>query len=378
MRILLFRTNGNVLDINRYNSQELGLAKALRRQGIECDIAYYSAHSTKTQNYKVNNGNIKIYWIKGINIAGNGFFFKIDNILNQYDIIQVSEYDQIISIKLAFFSKYRNKVVIYHGPYLTEYNKKYQLKCKVIDRIPLSKNRKGKIQCFAKSILAKEFLQMRGFKNVLVTGVGLDTERLVNPSYITGEVRNILKEMDKGFTLLYIGNIEPRRNIKFMINLMKKVCDCKIDANLIIVGSGNEEYQNECLELIEKYSLQNRIKIFGKVPQEQISVIYEKADIFLLPTSYEIYGMVMMEAMYYGLPVITTRNGGSLTVIKNKVNGCIEELNEQKWFDSINELYTDFNKRYSIGENARKTILNMFTWDSIVRKIIPIYEKMVL
>ena len=115
MRVLLFRTNGNVLDVSKYYSQEIGLAKALNKKGIKCDIAYYNGKNRSyVQHYKQNDVQFNIFWLKGISIAGNGIYYKLNVLLKDYDVIQVSEYDQLTSLYLGFFSAYRNKVVIYH------------------------------------------------------------------------------------------------------------------------------------------------------------------------------------------------------------------------------------------------------------------------
>lgn len=373
MKVLLFRTNGNKLDITKYNSQEIGLAKALRRKGIECDIAYYTNEDSNIQELPFCNESIRIYWLKGKSIAGNGFFGNIDSILEQYNVIQVSEYDQITSLRLAFFSKFKNKTVIYHGPYLTEFNKKYRQKCRIIDCIPLSKKRKQTIQCFAKSILAKDFLQDRGFSNILVTGVGLDIERLIISDNVSGGVKSLIESMKNHFSLLYIGNIEPRRNTLFLIRIMKILSDDNPDIQLIIVGEGNESYKKDCEQEIDRLGLKERIIIHNRVPQNEVSHLYKAANVFLLPSSYEIYGMVMMESMYYGLPVITTKSGGSMTVIEDGKNGFIIKLEEQKWAECILRLYHNSILCTQIGNEARKTILDKFTWDGIAEKMIEKY-----
>lgn len=374
MKVLLFRTNGNKLDITKYNSQEIGLAKALRRKGIDCDVAYYTNKKNMLQTLNGSESLINVYWIKGYSIAGNGLFFGIKKILDKYDVIQVSEYDQISSLWLSLFSRYRRKVVVYHGPYITEYNKKYQLKCRVIDHLPISKKRKSNVYCFAKSVLAKAFLIDRGYTNVVVTGVGLDISSLNVSNSLSDTTRNIVNFMKNNYSLLYIGNIEPRRNTKFLINVMRDLIDIQSNISLVIVGKGNELYKKECEDLIREYGLEDNIRMFDRIPQDQIGYLYKEADTFLLPTSYEIYGMVMMEAMYYGVPVITTSSGGSLTVIDSGENGFIVELEKDEWKKQIIDLYDNPNLCERIGTAGRRKIIQSFTWDKISETMISTYK----
>lgn len=370
MKILLIRTNGNLVNFSTYNLQEVGLAKAFIRNGMQCDIVYYGADKdTHVQELIYNNNVIKIFWTKGFSILENGFFFGLKKMAKEYDIIQVSEYDQVTSIFLAFFSQYRKKVYIYHGPYLCEYNEKYKVKCQIIDRIPLPRKRKECVPCFAKSIFARDFLYQRGFKNIVITGVGLDTDRFSKKSIIDIKTKDIINRIQSKFVLLYVGRIEKRRNTMFLIELVRKLKSEVRNFCLLIIGDGDEEYVLKCKDLIKKYNLNELICWVNKVEQSQLPHIYENSNIFLLPTSYEIFGMVMLESMFYSLPIITTRHGGSETVINNGTNGFVCKLEINEWCSKIKELYNEPQLCKFIGQNATYTINKDFTWDVIAKKM---------
>ena len=226
--------------------------------------------------------------------------------------------------------------------------------------------------------MAKDFLAERGFKNVLVTGVGLDIERITEDAVVTDNTLSIQNQMDGYLNLLYIGNIEARRNTKFLIEVTSEVIKQQENVKLIIIGSGEDSYINECKSQVEECGLSKKIQFFERIPQNQVRYIYANAHIFLLPTSYEIYGMVMMESMYYGLPVITTPSGGSQTVIENGNNGFILDLDKRKWKELINHLLISSDRRKQIGVNATETVRNKFTWDSIADLMIEQYRSISL
>ena len=86
--------------------------------------------------------------------------------------------------------------------------------------------------------------------------------------------------------------------------------------------------------------------------------------------------MVMLEAMYFGAPVVTTHNGGSDMLINNNENGIIvDKFDVVEWRDSIKCLLNDSVKRDKITKNAKIKIENEFTWDALVDKFINVYEK---
>ena len=377
MKVLIFRTNGNVVNLKTYNLQEIGIAKALQMRGIDCDVMYYGGKKpTHDEMVDFQGRSIKVIWANGFSIAGNGFFPKVGEILNKYDIIQVCEYDQLFSRYIAFFSKYKDRVCMTHGPYYNITNKKYNLKINLLDKLWIPKKQKESTWCFAKSIYAKDFLKKRGFKRVIVTGVGLDIDRFeysdqIPPNEIVNELTRF---KDGNHLLLYIGQISERRNTIFLIEMMKKMKEISPDIKLAIIGDGLSNYKNKCLKLIDDYNLRDRIYYTPQIVQEQVPYLYNIADVFLLPTYYEIFGMVMLEAMYFRTPFITTDNGGSITVIKNMENGCILPLDVNEWVKTIISLITNSEQARLLAENEHITIVEKYTWNQVVEGMVNAYK----
>lgn len=380
VRVLIFRTNGNIVNLSTYNLQEIGIAKALCIRGIQGDVMYYGGNDpTHEEEIGYNGKTIRIIWAKGVSIAGNGFFFGLEKILDEYDIIQVCEYDQFYSMYLAFYSRYKGRVCMTHGPYYSPFNAKYNFKIKVIDKIWISKKQKARIWCFAKSNYSKHFLERRGFQRIVVTGVGVDIDKFGNcDSDIQSEMEKEIRAF-KGTDrlLLYIGQISDRRSTLFLINLMGELVKKDLQIKLLIIGNGQKRYKQKCLSLIKKLELEEKIYYRESITQNQVSCLYKLADIFVFPTKYEIFGMVMLEAMYFGLPVITTDNGGSSTVIHDNQNGYILPLVINEWINKIIELKGSSEVK-RIGEAAHRTIIEHYTWSEVVKEMVNAYEDILL
>lgn len=380
MKILIIRTYPDELNIKNYNCQELGLAKAIVKKGNICDIVLYTS---KDKNYEEDikiddEKNIHIYYLKAKKFLKNVFFDKRDlkNIIKDYDIVQVAEYDQIGNIQIKKLSK---KMVIYHGPYSSKFTKGYNLKCKISDLIYLFNKNYKNTPCIAKSKLAEEFLRKKRFKNVTTIGVGLDNARfnekvIESPKVI--ELENAKKNENLRY-LLYIGKIERRRNTLFLINLLHEISKTNNNVKLILIGKGESKYVEKVKKEIEKYNLNDKIIYIEKMQQEELSNIYKISDIFLLPTEYEIFGMVLLEAMYFGLPCITSINGGSSTIIKNGINGMIiDKFDMNSWTNSIKLLLNSDELKIKIGESAKRTIINNFLWNKLVDNFIKTYKNL--
>ena len=144
-----------------------------------------------------------------------------------------------------------------------------------------------------------------------------------------------------------------------------------------MVGNGKVEYAEEYEEYAKKIGVDNLIYKTEKLEQKYLSEVYKKSDFFLLPTKYEIFGMVLLEAMYYKLPVLTTLNGGSDCLINNSENGIILECNAKEWANIILKLNSDKTTYKEIANKAYETINNEYTWNKISEIILSSYEKLV-
>lgn len=374
MKILIVRTYPSVMNIKNYNSQEIGLAKAFVRAGHICDIVYYAGNvSSHTETISTPDGEpIKIYWLRSFSLFNNGFFFGLRKIMRDYDIIQVSEYDQITSWAIYNFSK--KSVYIYHGPYDSDISKKHNFKCKVVDALLLNKRNTARVPVFTKSKLATESIKKRGFKSVTTVGVGLDIDRFEPETEGESEFcRRLAEEKEKQQLkyLLYIGVLEDRRNTKFLLSTFARTLEVEPTTRLVIVGNGKESYVNDCFALARQLGIEDNIEYTESLSQEQLPQLYSMCELFLLPTKFEIFGMVLLEAMAFGCPVITSLNGGSSTLIVSDVYGIIiSDFDERKWTDAICSCLSDDKKLHDIAENSRARIKECFTWDTVAATIL--------
>ena len=358
-----------------YNVQEIGLAVALRKKGHECDVMCASDNNTYHEQYvNVDGQTLTIYCMRAFVKLKNAWLKDVDNIISQYDIIQNCEYNQMYTLHLS--KKYQGKMVCYHGPYYCDFNRNYNRMAKVFDALFVGRYRKLSTPFITKSGLAADYLRNKGIGNVTAIGVGL------SPTLLSCTDEDILPELKaieniKGLKLLYIGAIEPRRNATFLLDILKKVKDDGLQVTLVLIGKYKDAEYREIFEnKIEDYNLSDSIYYVERVEQKYLSFVYKHCDIFLLPTIYDIYGMVLLEAMYYGIPTLTTLNGGSNMMIKDGENGYVFECFDLKsWTDRIKKLAKDKQLSEDMGKKAHDTIINGFTWDALADKFIEAYNK---
>lgn len=373
MKILILRTDPSIMNISNYNSQEIGLAKAYVELGHQCDIVYYNGNNkSRIEDIKCNDGStIHIYWTKAFSIANNGIFPGINSIIKEYDMIQVSEYYQFFSWYV--YSKYSKtkKVYVYQGVYDSDNSTRFKVRCKIMDPLILNKKVLRDTQIFTKSNIAKESMQRRGFEKVMTVGVGLDNSRF-NESTVTSEWVNKLILTKGNFKyLLYVGVLEDRRNILFILGILKKIVSRNSNIKLVLIGRGGDDYFLKCQRFIEENGLRPYIIYKDRLPQEEMAAVYKSCDLFVFPSKYEIFGMVLLEAMTFGVPIISSYNGGASTIIENEENSIIlKDFNEDKWAEKIMAILSDNRLYKRLSNSAKESAQNSFSWNVIARKII--------
>lgn len=374
MKILIFRTCSTTISLNTYNLQEVGLAKALIKKGHQCDIIYYTKEKTESEQYvEIDRDNkIKIYWLPAINILHVGVFNKnrILEICSDYDLIQVSDYDQYMSYYLN--NILNMPIVVYHGPYKNDFVKyKSGLVNKIFDFMFLKKMLSKQPTIISKSKLTEETLREKGFENIINLGVGFDKTRFLDRESENIDT-SIINKMNGKKIMLYVGNTCPRRSTDFLIKTFEKVSKQVEDALLVIVGTGKEQYVKKYKKLISDLNLNEKILWIDKLEQSKLSYIYNKSKVFVLPTKYEIFGMVLLESMYFNLPIVTTYNGGSATLLQNNKNYKILDLSDEKeWENNISNILTKPKK------NVNSSIIDDFTWDTLVDGFIEVYDSVI-
>lgn len=378
MKILIIRNFPSYMDVekNTYNIQEVGLAKALIRKGNVCDIVFWTDKKEKEVNIPVDDiGKVTVFYKHGKTALKNTVYTGCDKLFSQYDVLQTAEYNQIQSWTLA--KKYPKKHIIYHGPYYAAVNKRYNLMCTIFDLFFLKRYLKLGTHFITKSRLAQKFLESKSIKtsSVKTIGVGIDTQMLSNGKTECNEPLFLTMKNDRKIKILYIGRFEERRNIPFILDIFSEILKRNANVTLYMIGTGNKDYIDNCWNYADKLGIRENIVYQEKMEQKYLSGVYNLADFFLLPTAYEIFGMVLLEAMYYKTVVLTTNNGGSSTLIEDGKNGYIlENMEASQWAEIVSEIADEeMNK---VKNAAHDTIANQYTWDELADSFIESYKEL--
>lgn len=369
-KILFVRTAPNEFNPNTYNVQGFGLGKAFCRLGYDFDFLGFTKKTTDEYILAEEEGHtLRVILRPRIRVLRTSLCFKLLNkeFLSQYDYIISCEYGQLMTFAL---SRLVDNIILYSGPYynmcLIPFMEPFYdaLFCK-----RMNKNIKYK---FVKSVLAKEYMEKRGFTNLNVLGVGLDFERFESNVEIQTEVVKTVNYMNDNECLLYVGALSDRKNFPFLLSVYKGLLETQPNLKFIIIGKGEQKYIDKTLELLSPEERKGLIRI-EKIDNDQLRYIYPKAKVFLLPSKQEIFGMVLLEAMYLGTPIVSSRNGGALTLITDESLGqIVDEFDVDLWVRACERYLNDKEYTYKIVQNARKKIVEQYNWDALAHQMLEI------
>ena len=168
-----------------------------------------------------------------------------------------------------------------------------------------------------------------------------------------------------GNRLLFIGNLEARKGIDYLLKSFARICSVKNDVYLTLAGGGSEEYKTKLLQETEKYGISNNVSFEGRISEERKIELCNNSDIFVFPSLLEGLGLAIREAMSYGLPVVAFDNSAMGYTIKTGINGVlVKNKNTDELFKAILFLLNDEHYRKKLSSGALKSAEEFGTIES--------------
>ncbi|MNP16039.1 Spore coat protein SA [compost metagenome] len=182
-------------------------------------------------------------------------------------------------------------------------------------------------------------------------------------------------EQRNPFTILFVGRVIPRKGVPILIQAAHLVHK-HTPVHLVIVGKGKPFYMSRLK--LQARNLGVPITFVGKKSHKEIHTVYRLADVFVCPSQkHEAFGLVNVEAMASGVPVVASRNGGIQEIVSHGHNGYLVDQyrKPQNFADYLLRLAKDDQLRARLGANGRRDVLHQFTWSRTAAKLASLYSR---
>ena len=384
-KVLLVRSTPSAVNPDLYNLQQFGIGKSFVQKGFDYDFITFKSREPRMDYvfYESNGCRAKCIEVPRKRFLKWGINRSIctEEFLSQYDLIICQEYYQLETYLISCKS---DKVAMYTGPYYNMFFPKFF--SPLFDALYTKKINRQIKRKFVKSPLAYDFMKKKGYTGLEHVGVALDTTRFEDVEMLP-ETEQLVDFMIENRCLLYVGTLCSTKNYPFLLEVYQKVLEKEPDIKLVTIGKSRVSYiENKFLgKKDEEYAIsceaglseevKRGIYHLDRIENPQLKYIYPLAKAFLLPSILEIFGMVLLEAMYFGTPIVSSENGGSLSLMADGTCGrIIKEFDADKWADAIMKYLDDEEYVKKVAADGKKKLETTYNWDAIVDRFIDAME----
>ncbi len=176
--------------------------------------------------------------------------------------------------------------------------------------------------------------------------------------------------------ILFVGGLDSAHYFKGLNILFKALQNINLKYFLNIVGSGN--LKNEYINLTKKYKIDSFVEFLGNLDGRELKKNYREADLLVLPSinSHEAFGMVLVEAMAEGTPVVASDLPGVRSVFEDGVQGYLSKPQDPESLrDAIQKIFKDEEKYMKMSMAGRELVLKKYNWKIIGDNLNNLFKK---
>lgn len=365
------------------------LAKALSEKGHEVTVI---TQALKTEKIYIDK-KVKVYRIKDIKIPIKGItgvanfltFSGFGHILHSYSVFK--KIDEII--------RERGKFDVIECPLWSGegflYSQKIGIPLVVRLQTPIFKLREilGQKKNFLQEYYEKKALE----KAVIVAAISKNIGSMISSyykipkskikiSFLGTEFPDIKKPLYKknSFKLLYVGRLEKRKGAIEFIEAIPQILNSNPKIRIDIVGKDINQAPGqisfrEYFNKVVPENLRNRVRFHGLIDLDKLKKFYAGCDVFIAPSRYESFGLIYLEAMAFGKPVIGTRIGAIPEIVRHDEVGLLIDVNNSSQIaDAVLKLFSREKLRERLGKKAFNYVRQNFSNERFAQNTLEIYE----
>jgi len=175
--------------------------------------------------------------------------------------------------------------------------------------------------------------------------------------------------------LLYVGRVAFEKNINFLLEMTQLLSKKRPDVLLVVTGEGPAE--SSLHQLAKTLEIENNVKFIGYLNREtELNDCYESADVFVFASKSETQGLVLLEAMAQGTPVVAIAELGTASILIEGMGALIAQDNTQHFSERVHELLMDSEYRFELGQQAKAYALAKWTARLQAERMIKFYAEL--
>ncbi len=174
--------------------------------------------------------------------------------------------------------------------------------------------------------------------------------------------------------MLYVGRLAREKNLEVLLEAAKHVFAKNAHARLILVGDG--PYRNACALMVRSMGIGDRVRFAGFVPRAEVDRYYAASDLFVFSSITETQGLVVVEAMNYGLPAVAVSGGGASEVIRSGHNGFTSKNDPEALGKAVHRVLSDEDLWSRLSEGAVLTARE-YGPETMTNRVLEVYRHVI-
>ena len=206
--------------------------------------------------------------------------------------------------------------------------------------------------------------------SVIFTGVDNRFKPCSKPANFVTKYNSVLQTV-----LMFFGSLKPRKNLMFLLDLLKNI---KNQKNIKLIFAGTGPMLKKLKEKTKQLNLENQVIFTGYIKEKDKVQHYQLADILLLPSLVEGFGMTIIEAGACGVPSIGADHYSIKEIIQHKKTGLLAQPNNlDDWTEKTVELIKSKTLRQQMGKFVQKHVRSKFSWDNAIKMHLKIFNQLI-
>lgn len=194
-----------------------------------------------------------------------------------------------------------------------------------------------------------------------------------------GKARNQLGISSECRLILFMSRIDPKKGLNLLIPALEKLLAEGLDFHFVLAGGNPQdpEYEKQIREQVLASPISSHTTMTGFVTGELKASLLQDADLFVLPSYYENFGIAVAEAMYYGVPVVISNQVYIWEEVQQAAAGWVCSCEVESLTQVLRSALGDAGQQLQRGLNAREYAHKHYSWDAIAQQTIKAYQRII-
>ncbi|HYD34984.1 MAG TPA: glycosyltransferase [Vitreimonas sp.] len=231
-----------------------------------------------------------------------------------------------------------------------------------------------------KKVLTDEYLLKPTKVEIIPPGIDLEQLQPINQR----DARQKYHLPEDGKVILCLGRMTPAKGYEHAIHGLASLLQKYTEPVYLVICGGSadnqtleeKKYYDSLVEIVKDLRLQKQVIFLSAVPHDEINELYSAADIFVLPSEHEPFGLVALEAMACGVPLVAANTGGLASSLQHNLHACLVNIhNSERLSYYFLSLLKDTQFRHKLIRNGQNLVKESYGWDARATEFAQVYRQ---